>query len=591
VISGIPNIAYTIPDLEALATLQVTDVNSGDVVGCIQMTLTNGNTAYQPAVRWAMVGLALLALFSSLLHSVIVKSTGAAQWRVIDVMLAIQLPAIASLLSLNYPTVFIEYGINFAWSIGLVHIRSLQDSITKTRSNTGGHQSAIFGPDLIAQVATRLDPYSSNSEGSTSSSSSSTSSGSLHLRDTASSSRVHLTPTSSYATIKYPALQARQQYAPNTGPGGQLIGAGANISYPVVTSSPNHYGGIGTFAERLYIAPANAFLTVLTSMMILLAIFIAALIVVYLVAIIFRAISKPAHMNSSLHWSQRVVKPGYFISTIALATMGRYLMITFPIFFIFAFYQWDFGDSWVGHLVAAIFLVIFLAFAVGLFFPMIRHARRTSSDDLYYDEKESPTLHKSVSKTWGQMAHMYRSKFYWFSSVFLGYSIIRACFISFAQNHGTRQAIGLLVLEVLLFLTLCIFRVGRDKKSDFVFILLCFSRIATWAVCIAFIPSANVQTIPRVIVGFVLLVVTALPILFLFFLTIYDLISPFISILWRRRKQHRQEKELDNEKNNTTADSEEDNTEDRQVTEDASLDSRIRTSTAEHRSETPLPNT
>lgn len=49
----------------------------------------------------------------------------------------------------------------------------------------------------------------------------------------------------------------------------------------------------------------------------------------------------------------------------------------------------------------------------------------------------------------------------------------------------------------------------------------------SWAVCIAFTERANVTTIPRVIVGFVLLVVTGLPIIFLFVVTVLDLISPF----------------------------------------------------------------
>lgn len=538
----IPSIAYTVPDLEALATIQLTDVNSGDVVGCVQVTLSNGHTAHQDGVVWGTVALALLALFSSMLHSIIAKSKGAAQWRVIDVMLAIQLPAIASLLSLNYPTVFVEYGTNFAWSIGLLRLKSLQESITKTRANTGGHDTAIYGTNLTAQIATRLSPYVSGSDDSNGSGSSATTSAvtesSLHLRNVVESSSHHLKPTSSYASIKYHnALAARQVYAPNTGPDGQLIGGGANISLPIVTANPSDNGGISVFAERLYIAPGNAFLTVLTAIFILLAILLAALIFVYIIALITRALSNEKH-HSSLHWSQRILKPGYFLGTITLATLGRFLMVTFPIFFIFAFYQWDFGDSWVGHLIAGIFTVFFLGFAIGFLYPMIRHAHSTESGQLYYDES-IPNHHQKVeSRTWGQMAHMYRPRFYWFSAVFLGYSIIRACFISFAQGYGTRQAIGLLVLEVLLFFTLCIFRVGRDKRSDFVFIFMCFTRIACWAVCIAFIPQANVRTIPRVIVGFVLLAVTALPIVFLFFLTLWDLISPFIHINRRRKNKN-----------------------------------------------------
>ncbi len=44
--------------------------------------------------------------------------------------------------------------------------------------------------------------------------------------------------------------------------------------------------------------------------------------------------------------------------------------------------------------------------------------------------------------------------------------------------------------------------------------------------------AGDVETIPRVVLGFALIVVTGLPIIFLFFLTVWDLISPFI-----RRRQ------------------------------------------------------
>lgn len=533
--SQIPTIAYKIPDLEAVATLRLTDIDGEQVVGCVQATLSNGHSARQSGVLWATVGLALLALFSSLLHSVIAQSVGAAQWRLVDVMLAIQHPAVASLLSLNYPIVFLEYGTNFAWSLGLVDIPSLQDSITATRAATGGHDRAVFGSNLTAQTASRLNPYSVNGEGSSTGGGSS-SLGSLGLRRGLSSlaRRITLHPSSSHATVASPLLQARQEYAPNTGPGGSLITGGDSVALPIITRNPDDRGGIATFVERLNIAPGNTFLTVLVSIAALLAILVAALLVVLAIAFVARLAvrrrsSGPVGRSVS-HWSDRVTTPSDFLGTITLATAGRFLLFTFPVVVLFAFYQWAHGDSWVGHLLAAISVVVFLAAAAGLLVPMVRHARR--GEDLYYHDTP-PARGSAVAKRWGQMAHMYRPRFYWFAGVWLAYSIVRACFIAFAQGRGTRQAIGLLVLELLVFIALCVLRVGRDKKSDFVFIFLCFSRVAAWAVCIAFIPSANVETIPRVVVGFVLLVVTAVPIIFLFFLTLWDLVTP----LFRRNRR------------------------------------------------------
>ncbi|PWN31490.1 TRP-domain-containing protein [Meira miltonrushii] len=546
----IPTIAYTIPDLEAVATLQLNDTSNNNVVGCVQATLSNGHTAKQSGVLWATVGLALLALFSSLLHTVIAQSIGAAQWRIVDVMWAIQNPAITSFLSLNYPTVFLSYGTNFAWSLGLVDIPSLQSSITQTRSNTGGHDQAVFGKNLTAEIGRKYNPFNggeSQSSGSSSGLGKSLSIGSLgffkasddmanKLSNFAQSvSPSILQPSSSHAQIYDPAklsLLKRQQYAPNTGPGGSLITGGQGVALPLVSGDETSVnGGIGTFAERNYVAPSNAFLTVLVSMAILLAICVGALILTYLIAFSVRLLTDRRNKGKGLtrnlsHWSHRVTKPSEFFNTVILPTLGRYLLIVFPVFFIFAFWQWIDGDSWVGHLVAALMTVIILAFTAIMFVPMIIRARRSTSAVLYHDK--APAHGTKTAKRWGHLSHPYRQKFYWFSLALLLFAFIRACFISFAQQHGTRQAIGLLVTDVLLFLILCIFRVGRDKKSDFVLILLCFSRIAAWAVCVVFIPSANIRTIPRAIVAFVLLVVTALPIIYLFFLTVYDLFMPFL---------------------------------------------------------------
>lgn len=550
----IPNIAFTIPDLEAVATLQLTDTSSGsnnDVVGCVQATLSNGHTAKQSGVLWATVGLAFLALFSSLLHTVIAQSVGAAQWRIVDVMWAIQHPAITSLLSLNYPTVFLSYGTNFAWSLGLVNIPSLQSSITQTRLNTGGHDQAVFGKNLTAQDGRKFNPFNggeSQPSGSSSGLGKSLSIGSLGFFATSDDNANGLSPqsqslstsmlqaSSSHAQIYDPAnlsLLKRQQYAPNTGPGGSLISGGQGVSLPLVMGDNTTVnGGIGTFAERNYVAPSNAFLTVLVSMVILLAICVGALILTYLIAFSVRLLTDRKNKRKGFtrnlsHWSHRVTRPSEFLDTVILPTLGRYLLIIFPVFFIFAFWQWVDGDSWVGHLVAALMTVIILAFTAAMFVPMIIRAKRSSSASLYH-KSIAPAHGTKTAKRWGHLSHPYRQKFYWFGLALLLFAFIRACFISFAQQHGPRQAIGLLVTDVLVFLILCIFRVGRDKKSDFVLILLCFSRIAAWAVCVVFIPSANIRTIPRAIVAFVLLVVTALPIIYLFFLTVYDLFMPFL---------------------------------------------------------------
>ncbi|CEH16400.1 hypothetical protein CBOM_06251 [Ceraceosorus bombacis] len=533
---NIPTIAYTIPDLEAVATLELTDTSSNSVVGCVQATLSNGHTARQPAVLWATVGFALLALFSCLLHTAMAQSVGAAQWRIVDVMMVIQHPAVTSLLSLNYPIVFLKYGSNFAWAIGLVNISSLQQSITNTRQRYGDYSSGTFGAALTAQVGRKYNPFSGStpqSGGSDGGGLGRSILGGIGLRRRLDDS-LTLKPISSHVEIlgqklveAGTGLMKRDQYAPNTGPNGFPITNSNSVQLQVVGGNTTS-GDLGRFAERQNVAPGNAYLTVLVSAAILLAILIGALIVLYIVALVARMLTNRNGKSAVSHWSHRITRPREFLGVVTLSMLSRYFLIVFPILTIFSFYQWDYGSSWPPHLVAGLVFGLFLIVGAVFLVPMIKYARRGSADDLYFAKGEPPEKGTLIAKRWGHTAHPYRPKFYWFAFAFVLWSMVRACFIVFAQGHGLRQAAGLLAWELIFLILLLILRPGRDKKSDWFYVITTLLRVLTWAACIALTEEANVQTIPRVIVGFVVLVITGLPIIFLFLVTLWDLCSALL---------------------------------------------------------------
>ncbi|CAO1623027.1 unnamed protein product [Sympodiomycopsis kandeliae] len=546
-LSEIPTIAYTVPDLEAVATLQLNN-SQGQGVGCIQVTLSNGHTTQQSGAKWALVGVALLALFSSILHSVIAQSVGAAQWRIVDVMTSIQHIALTALLSLNYPVVYISYALNAAWSIGLVNIDSLQDSITSTRHKTGGtYSQPAFGDALTAERARTSNVLLGNT--ATDSSGSTPLALNLFKTDAtigSSSGGVSTSPqqhtlsamSSHVKSTGMNLMKRATKYAPNTGPDGQPLQSRTNGNLPIVgNNGSSPYGGLDLFTQRAYVDPHNAFLTVLVSIMILIAIVVGALLVAYVIALLIRGVTAKSHGHVA-HWSRRITRPTEF-SPVVSATAGRTLLIIWPVFLVFAFYQWRYGDSWVPDFLAAIFLAFLLvAFSV-FYLPLFKYARRggKGSEEIYFVKDDPPLYGTKQAKRWGHMAHPYRPTFFWWSLAFALMAVIRACFISFAQGKDFTQAVGLLVFEVVFTVLLCVFRVGRDKKSDFVAITLGIFRVITWAVCVAFTRRANITTIPRVIVGFVLIVVTGLPIIWLFFLTLWDLFTPFLPSK-RRNNQH-----------------------------------------------------
>lgn len=181
-------------------------------------------------------------------------------------------------------------------------------------------------------------------------------------------------------------------------------------------------GDIATFGERLDLAPSNLLLTVVTSIAILIAIVVGALLALYLLALLVRRASRRGSKSAVSHWSERITKPSEFW-VIIMAMFGRVFLVTFPVLVIFAFYQFAYRGSWVSHMVAGIFLGIYAVVGAIYLIPMIRYARKGSPSDLYYHGP--PVLGTTIAKRWGSMAHGFRPSFYYFAYVFLLWSIIR----------------------------------------------------------------------------------------------------------------------------------------------------------------------
>lgn len=55
---------------------------------------------------------------------------------------------------------------------------------------------------------------------------------------------------------------------------------------------------------------------------------------------------------------------------------------------------------------------------------------------------------------------------YFFIIVTLLHTLTKALFIAFGQKYGTVQAVGLLVLELVLLIAICIMRPFMDKKTN-----------------------------------------------------------------------------------------------------------------------------
>ena len=67
---------------------------------------------------------------------------------------------------------------------------------------------------------------------------------------------------------------------------------------------------------------------------------------------------------------------------------------------------------------------------------------------------------------WGFLYVQFKASLYYFIIPVLIYTLIKGMFIAFAQEKGTVQAIGLLVLEAIYTTFLCVMRPYMDKKTN-----------------------------------------------------------------------------------------------------------------------------
>lgn len=104
----LPGIAYSIPNLEAVATVTLIDNVSGEVASCLDVTLSNGWTTGFSGVAWAAGGIAIAAFVASMIHSLFPLSPHRAgpEWRFFTLLSFYQWIAVCGMLSLDYPGLY-----------------------------------------------------------------------------------------------------------------------------------------------------------------------------------------------------------------------------------------------------------------------------------------------------------------------------------------------------------------------------------------------------------------------------------------------------------------------------------------------------
>lgn len=544
--SQVPSIVYSVPDIEALGVLRLVKQGTNETVGCMQITLANGLTARSRGVLWGTVAFTLVAAVAAVLTMFWRNSLSALQWRVVDVVSTLHTVVLTSMLTLIVPRVFHEYSLSFAWSFALIYMRPMQAAIYKSCLRHGSNDSDVpYAALLSAQYARLANLYPAAS-----------------LNPDKPAVFTGSSGTFSDLLSSVPAHAKRALYAPNTGPGGEMVSGGQ--SAPVVWAAQNYgfsHTGIFYYTESLNISPNSAFLTVLVNWLLVVCIAIAAVLLACIFALLVHAVRRgrrrgdayerlapdektrapgPPHTLRDARGRRALQPVSRIVFQLARPTFLRLVEIATTPLLLFIFFQWRHATGWPSHVAAAFTFAALLAAWVGIVAPMFVHVARTRDPHtLYYSAHRSPYDAYTPAARHGTLAQPYRPKYFWFGAVHLVCGFIRVCFVAFPQRSdlAMRQAIGLLVVDVLLFLALVILRPGRDRFTDFVQYILALFRIVGWALCVALATESNIWGIPRAVLGFVLMAVTSLAVVFIFLVFVWDVLVALLSRhqRWTRR--------------------------------------------------------
>ncbi|KAG6865841.1 hypothetical protein C0991_011173 [Blastosporella zonata] len=486
----IPGIAFKIPDLEGVAQLILTEVGTGNVKACVQATLSNGWSTHQTSVEWVTRGIALVTLLLAIWHSL--SPQAILPFRFIDLLLLYQTIASSSFLSLNYPSTYRAFTLNFAWAMGLFSTSSsFQPSIDRMRHLTGGNLANATSASAVGLVNRKLSPYNLIDSAPTQASSS------LTRRAASSWSRLLIAdfPTSIRST---------------------LASATEGTVQTVTTSSSNVLqAGIPISVNSLHIGTANAFMTVFLCALILVACTLAVFLLAFILSVAVGRFSRQDDIGKTR------LKSAYL--TFVHAWSIRLALFLFLPIVLFSFYQWTLKDSWLSILLS---VIAFIALLIAVLYPavvILRYARREGREALF---KDSDHLASN-----GPLYGQYRvHRFYFFIPLLLAV-FLKAIFIAFATGNGEVQIILMVILEGFVVISHLVLRPYRTRGGDVFSSFLAIIRLICSGLMIAFIESLNVAPIPRTVIGLVIAVVFSVTVLITY---INLIINSGIHWLWTR---------------------------------------------------------
>jgi hypothetical protein len=412
VMAQIPGIAYTIPDLDLLVRIKIKDIQTHQPRACVEAELSNGHSVDQKAVAWVTAIISGLGLVASAITSGLGHSNTAAHVAANAMSLFgyFQAQALIGMCAIPLPPIVAAWTQNFQWSMGIIRVTFLQKMATWYQRATGG------------------------------------------------------TPTTHLSNLNTMSVEVQKRMARR---GLDFV---TDIARPITIMARSNSQTTDTVAnnERLVllgiervgfkarIETTNIFFTGYTFFIIF-----VLLTVIGVVAFKFlcEALVKAGRMKGDKFVDFR---NGW--QTVLKGILFRVVLIGFPQMMMLSFWELTQRDS-AGLVVLAILTCLTMMGILGwASSKVVRIAQRSIAmhkNPAYILYSDPVALNK-----WGFLYVQFKAAAYWFIIPWLGYLLIKAMFVGFAQSSGKAQAISLVLIELALLVGVAMLRPWMDKKTN-----------------------------------------------------------------------------------------------------------------------------
>jgi len=484
-LSQVPSIAYTFPDLDAKVKvfINMTDgAEAGKSVACVEADVSNGKTVDLAGVKWATAIVAGLALVSSAIVSGLGHQNAAAHVaaNALSLFGYFQAQAMIGLTGISLPPVVMAWTQDFQWSMGIIRLDFMQNIFTWYQRATGGTPSTLF--DSLTTVSVQVEKRAVDF------------SMSLAKRSLAMMPRSIVEPMSN---LMKRDLMRRGLTQTSSG------------SYIV--------HGIQRAAFRAGIESTNVFMTGL--------VFFCLLVVITCASV--AAFKGVCELAAKKRWmpNDRFLEFRNGWLTVLKGILFRLTLIGFPQMTILCLWEFTQKDS-AAEVVLAVFFLFGMAITLGwAAFKVIMIARRSVTmhhNPAYILFSDPQALNK-----WGFLYVQFRASAYYFIVPVLGYTLVKAMFVAFAQDHATVQAIGFLILEVAALIAASVLRPWMDKKTNSFNIAICAMNFINSIFMMIFTEVFNQPPLVTGVVGVVLWIANAAFALILLIMLIVSTIFVF----------------------------------------------------------------